>query len=164
MEYGKLILWEPLKENPFDRFYHPMSLERFRWDNGDFVLTFLSNSDSKEAKLYDFTYIKNEKHFYAIRTFRFLEEFTRGDIEVLIGNFFNERKAKGLPNLTYEHTFWKVDNSSYLSWYKSIDPSIGDNLKLEHHLYITGDYFIDVLAEQLPVITISTYNEENGII
>ena len=160
MENERLISWEPFEEKPFDRFDKPMCLTNLQFDGELFILTF-SSDGSKE---YTFTYKRTETHFYPIRTFRVLEEVTRGDIEELIHNAFLEREKEGLPRATYNTTFYKVENSTYLSWNQELDPSLPrpQNCTLEHHLYITSDYFIDVLSEIQPVITISKINNSDN--
>ncbi|SEN88917.1 hypothetical protein SAMN04487786_0471 [Paenisporosarcina quisquiliarum] len=35
MEYGQLVIWEPLRDNPFDRFKEPMNLESIHYDGDD---------------------------------------------------------------------------------------------------------------------------------
>ena len=101
LENGRLVIWEPLEDKPFDRFHKPMGLVNLQYD-GDFILTFTSFEGVKE---YTFTYKRDESHFYAIRTFRILEEFTRGDIEELIYKLVLEREKEGLPRATIRHYF-----------------------------------------------------------
>lgn len=155
MENGKLIIWEPLKNNPFDRFIEPMSLVSMHYDGEELEITFSAFNSGQQFK---FTYKQDETNFYAIRHFRILKELTRGDIEILIGKLREEREVTGLTRFAYNPTFYKVENSSFESWYKNIDLSLPlpEDSRLEHHLYIASDYFIDVLSEQQPTITIST--------
>lgn len=162
LEHGNLVIWEPLQVNPFDRFHAPINLVSMHFE-GDFVLKFNTFNSSKE---YIFTYKQNQSNYYAIRHFRILEEFIRHDIEILIDQFRLKRESLGLPKLTYNHTFFKIENSSFLSWYRSIDPSfpLQEDCCVEHHLYITSNYFIDVLSEQQPTITISTNNDSGNLI
>ncbi|SOC41516.1 hypothetical protein [Ureibacillus acetophenoni] len=80
MENEKLILWEPIKNNPFERFYNVMDLRTLQW-NGNFELSFL---DHQNNRMYHFTYKQDEANFYAIRHFRMLEEFCWTNYETLI--------------------------------------------------------------------------------
>ena len=155
MENGKLIIWEPLENNPFDRFKEPMNLISMHYDGVDLELTFSTFNSGQEFK---FTYKSDETNFYAIRHFRILKELTRDDIEILIDKLRDERDVTGLTRLAYDPTFYKIENSSFESWYKNIDFSLPlpEDSHLEHHLYIASDYFIDVLSEQQPTITKST--------
>jgi len=159
VETEKLIRWEPLESNPFERFYNVMDLRKLQW-NGNFELSFL---DHQKNKIYHFTYKQDEANFYAIRHFRMLEEFCNTNIEMLIDKFREERVAAGLPKLTYNPTFYKIQNSSFLTWYRRIDPTLPlpENCRIEHHLYICANYFIDVLTEQQPIITDSAYDPGN---
>lgn len=97
LESGDFIIWEPLKNNPFDRFHEPMNLVSLNYDGEDFVLTFSAFNSEEEFK---FTYRQNDPSFYAIRHFRILKEWTRGDIEILISKLREEREAEGLPCLS----------------------------------------------------------------
>jgi len=155
LESEKLILWEPIENNPFERFYNGMDLRTLQWD-GDFILSFL---DHQNNKIYHFTYKQDEANFYAIRHFRMLEEFCNTNIEMLIDKFREERVSAGIPKLTYNPTFYKILNSNFLSWYRTIDPTLPspENCRIEHHLYISANYFIDVLTEQQPLITVSSF-------
>lgn len=157
LETGKLIIWEPLKENPFDRFKVQMNLVSLQYDGEDFVLIFTAfNSEEK----FKFIYKQNDFSFYAIRHFRILKEWTRGDIEFLIGKLREERDSAGLQKFPYDPTFYKIENSSFKSWYKNIDLSLptSEDSQLEHHLYIASDYFIDVLSENQPIISMDHTN------
>ncbi|MBC5635272.1 hypothetical protein H8S33_00405 [Ornithinibacillus sp. BX22] len=153
LEKGQLIVWEPLTNNPFSRFDNPMNLVNMHYE-GNFILVFEEFNGSKE---YTFTYGKNKSNLNSVITFRILDEIARTDIEKLISRVGKDRETQGLSKLTYEPTFYKVKNSSYLSWYKGINPVLFDiHPSVEHHLYITSEFMIDVLSEQEPFITIST--------
>jgi len=155
LETGKLIIWEPLENNPFDRFRVQMNLISLHYDGEDFVLIFTAfNSEEK----FKFTYKQRDPSFFAIRHFRILKEWTRDDIEILISKLREEMETLGLPTFTYDPTFFKIENSSFKSWYKHIDLSLPNDSPLEHHLYIASDYFVDVLSENQPTITIEYSN------
>ena len=93
MEYGQLVIWEPLKDNPFDRFKEPMNLVSIHYDGEDLELTFSAFNSGQKFK---FTYNQDETNFYAIRHFRILKELTRDDIEILIGKLREEMEVSGL--------------------------------------------------------------------
>ena len=120
LENGDLLIWEPLQVNPFDRFHAPMNLVSMHFE-GDFVLKFNTFNSSME---YVFTYKQSQSNYYAIRHFRILEEFIRHDVEILIDQFRLKRESLGLPKLTYDSTFFKIENSSFLSCYLRIDTYI----------------------------------------
>ncbi|WP_342567513.1 hypothetical protein MKY09_02655 [Psychrobacillus sp. FSL K6-4046] len=155
MENGKLITWEPIQNNPFDRFKEPMDLVSMHYDFEKFELTFATCTLNNPVQEFKFTYKQDENYFYPVRHFRILEEHIRSDLENLFGEIYKERKDAGLPNHLYDSTFYKVENSSFESWYKSIDGSLPlpEDSTLEHHLYVTGNHFIDVLSEVQPTIT-----------
>lgn len=139
----KLLLWEPLTENPFSRLEREMLFVKMVYEV-DFILVFKDYETSFE---YTFTYKKPEERPYPILTFRSCEEMARPDIESLIGLLENPP--------TYNPTFYKVENSDFLAWYDnnfSARATLQPNV--EHHLFITSDFFIDVLSEIQPVVTI----------
>lgn len=74
MEYGKLVIREPLKDNPFDRFKDPTNLVSIHYDGDDLELTFSAFNSGQEFK---FTYNQDGTNFYAIPHFRILKELTR---------------------------------------------------------------------------------------
>ena len=91
---------------------------------------------------------------HPVLTFRFTDEMARSDIESLIGQLAKENFHKNIK-LHNELTFFKIENSSYLAWYDSVfsaRPILHPNA--EHHLYITSNFFIDVLSEYEPVVSI----------
>lgn len=147
-ETGFLTKWEPLHEQVYDRFRNPMYLYNIEFD-GELKLTF-GNEDNR----YQFIYKRSEKFYYPIRMHRILQEHIRSDIEELIEQYVTDLKKKALPLPKYNNTFYKVKNSSFLAWFQSIDDSIPEFevQALEHHLYISDDYIIDVLAVVQPVI------------
>lgn len=147
-EKGQLIRWVPLQGEVFDRFMKPMYLENLEFD-GELRLTVGS-----ENNRYQFAYERTERFYFPIRAHRIHLEFVRHDLEERIGDFIGNLKVSGQPLSKYNHTFYKVANSSYLEEYLKIDDSIPDFeiAALEHHLYITDDYFIDVLANVQPTI------------
>lgn len=153
MSIEKLIVWEPIKakEIQFSRFYNELLFYEMHYRK-DFVLVF---EDVKHSKKYTFTYENKKSQKYAIITFRFFDELTRPDIEELISKVGKVREKEGLSNLTFEPTFYKVENSSFLSWYDNIFPARAVlQPKAEHHLYITSDYIIDVLSEYEPTVSV----------
>ncbi|MED3552720.1 hypothetical protein [Cytobacillus praedii] len=153
MQSEKLIVWEPIddKENQFSRLYNDLHFVKMHYQK-DFVLVFEA---AKCTKKYVFTYKQEKSNCYAIISFRFFDEMTRPDVESLISKVGKEREKEGLSKLTYEPTFYKVENSSFLSWYDNIYPArVGMHPNAEHHLYITSDYIIDILSEHEPTVTV----------
>lgn len=147
-EKESLIEWNPLSEAVYDRFMHPMFLVNIEF-NGELILTV-----GPEENRYQFSYNRTKNYFYPVRTYRILQEHIRNDIEELIQQKFESAKDQSIPLPNYNPTFYKVENSSFLKWYTTIDHSIPDTelAKLEHHLYICEDYFIDVIAVVQPNI------------
>lgn len=151
----ELIVWNPLKQNPFSRFDNELHFVEMHYQK-DFVLVF---EDIKFSKKYKFTYKQDEHVNYPIITFRFFDEMTRPDIEELISKVEKKRDEEGLSKLTYEPTFYKVRNSRFLSWYDSIYPArVGIQPNAEHHIYISSEYILEVLSEQEPIITIDIFS------
>ncbi|KQL36097.1 hypothetical protein [Psychrobacillus sp. FJAT-21963] len=153
MNKEKLTVWEPIKtkDNQFSRLYNELVFFEMHYQK-DFVLVF---EDTDHSKKYIFTYDYNKSQKYAIITFRLFDEMTRPDIEELISKVGKEREEEGLSKLTYEPNFYKVENSSFLSWYDNIFPARASlQPKAEHHLYITSDYIIDVLSEYDPTVAV----------
>ena len=155
MENGNLIIWEPIQNNPFDRYKEPMDLVSMHYNFEKLEFIFATCTPMNSIQKFKFTYMQDENHFYPVRHFRVLEEHTRTDLEYLFGKIYKERTDAGLPHLLYDSTFFKIENSSFESWYKSIDGSLPlpEDSTLEHHLYVTGNHFIDVLSEVQPIIT-----------
>lgn len=147
MTKEKLIIWEPLEDNPFCRFDNEMHFVEMHYQK-DFVLVF---EDAKNLKKYRFTYKQDKAQTYAIISFRFFDELTRPDIDNLLENVWREHE----DTLTYKPTFYKVNNSSLLSWYDSIYPARANLYRnAEHHLYVTSEYMLEVISEYEPTITI----------
>ena len=147
-EKGQLVRWIPLKGEVFDRFMKPMYLENLEFD-GELRLTV-----GPENNRYQFVYERTERFFFPIRAHRIHLEYVRSNIEERIGDLVKNLKESGQPLPDYNSTFYKIANSSYLEEYLKLDDSIPDFeiAALEHHLYITDDYFIDVLANVQPSI------------
>lgn len=153
MQSEKLVVWEPIEDkvNQFSRFYNELLFHEMLYQK-DFVLVF---EDVNHRKKYSFTYKQDKTTTYAIISFRLFDEMTRPDVENLISKVGEQREEDGLSKLTYEPTFYKVENSSFLSWYDNIHPArVGLHPNAEHHLYITSDYMIDVLSEHEPIVTV----------
>ncbi|PKR84621.1 hypothetical protein [Heyndrickxia camelliae] len=147
MTTEKLIIWEPLEDNPFCRYDNEMYFVDVHYQK-DFVLIF---EDIKNFKEYRFTYKQDKAQTYAIISFRIFDELGRPDIDDLIGNAWRENEG----TLTYKPTFYKVENSSWISWYDSIYPArVGLYPNAEHHLYVTSDFMLEVISENEPVITV----------
>lgn len=146
----KLIVWEPLKPSTFDRFMNEMDFVKMSYEE-DFILIF---QNYKTNEQFTFTY-KLPHSGHPVLTFRFTDEMARSDIESLIGQLAKENFNRNIK-LHYEPTFYKVENSSYLAWYDSVfsaRPILHPNA--EHHLYITSNFFIDVLSEYEPIISVN---------
>lgn len=133
MKNERLVIWNPLVNNPFSRFDNEMIFVKMVYET-NFVLIF---KDYRSANEYRFTYEKKEKP-YPIITFRIFEEMARPDIEDLISKMVVENINEGRDKLEYEPTFYKVENSCFLRWYDNI---FGAREVLqpnaEHHLFIT---------------------------
>lgn len=145
----KLIVWEPLKPNKFDRFTNEMDFFKMSYEE-DFILIFQNYKTNEE---FTFTY-KSPSFGHPVLTFRFTDEMARSDIESLIGQLAKENFHKNIKSVN-EPTFYKIENSSYLAWYDSVfssRPILHPNA--EHHLYITSNFFIDVLSEYEPVVEV----------
>ena len=94
---------------------------------------------------------------YAIISFRFFDELTRPDIDSILENVWKDHEG----TLTYKPTFYKVENSSFLSWYASIYPARATLYpNAEHHLYVTSDFMLEVISEYEPTITVEN-NKKN---
>lgn len=153
MESGKLSVWEPIHDtdNQFCRFYNELHFVEMHYQK-DFTLVF---EDTNQTKKYIFTYKQSEFKPNAVITFRLFDETARPDIENLISKVGKQREEDGLGKLTYEPTFYKVLNSSFLSWYDNIFPArVQLQPMAEHHLYISSDYIIDVLSEHEPIVKV----------
>lgn len=142
----QLVLWEPLEGNPFCRRHNELHLDKFSYEH-DLILTF---HDVKNNEMYTFIYEALE----GIRSFitlRIADEFKRGDIDKLINEFFDKEEAK---SLNYGPTFYIVQYSSFLEWQDSNDPvRIILQPNAEHHLFITSNFYIDVLTEIQPTVS-----------
>lgn len=150
MDEEELVVWEPLGDNFFDRFENEMHYESISYEI-DFILVF---TDTKTDKKVTFTYRAPENTPLPVLTFRFTEEMGRADIEYLITQSY-EKKKKNNSVMTYNPTFYKIRNSAFLKWYDTAFPARPIIYpEVEHHLYITSNFFIDVLSEVLPEITI----------
>lgn len=132
----------------YDRFLKPMYLESLEFD-GELRLTV-----GPENNRYQFVYERTERFFFPIRAHRIHLEYVRSNIEERIGDLVKNLKESGQPLPDYNSIFYKIANSSYLEEYLKLDDSVPDFeiAALEHHLYITDDYFIDVLANVQPTI------------
>ncbi|MDQ0156507.1 hypothetical protein [Robertmurraya andreesenii] len=153
MESEKLLVWEPIHEadNQFSRFNNELLFVEMHYQK-DFTLVF---EDANHTKKYIFTYKQPESRPNAVITFRLFDETARPDIENLISRVGKQREEDGLDKLTYEPTFYKVLNSSFLSWYDNIFPArVQLQPMAEHHLYISSDYIIDVLSEHDPFVKV----------
>ncbi|MEW4286196.1 hypothetical protein [Priestia koreensis] len=148
MDNERLVIWEPLEENPFCRYTNEMQFVEMHYQK-DFVLVF---EDFKTQKIYRFTYEQSKAQTYAIVSYRFFDELTRPDIDTLIDNLFKEQ-----GNSSYRPTFYKMENSEFISWYDKVySARVGMYPNTEHHVYLTADYVLEVLSEYEPTVTIES--------
>lgn len=88
-----------------------------------------------------------------ILTFRIVDERVNGN---LMGPLEEEREKERKNNKGEDHLtcFYKVENSDILEWYDDSYPArdIGQPY-VEHHIYITSEYILEVLCEREPEIT-----------
>lgn len=135
----KLKTWEPV-----DYFQGELQFVEIHYRH-HLKLVFV-DEDNKE---YTFTYKPVIEGAMPILTFRLVDEMVNGN---LLGPLKEEReKNKGEDQLT---CFYKVENSDILKWYDESFPS-RDILhpNVEHHIYITSEYILEVLSEREPEIT-----------
>lgn len=150
----KLENWKPIQKNPFCNLNN--QLHFYDMSNlYDFILVF---ENAKSSDLYIFRY-KNLKRDTAVISFHFYPSLSRSDFYDLSVEFWKERDEEVHP-LSYEPTFFKKRNSSWIDWYDSIFPArVQLNPKVEHHVYITSDFYIEVMSEQNPDVSVMDKEE-----
>lgn len=146
----KLELWEPLLENPFCNLKNQLHFYDMSCMS-DFIVVF---EEAGSSRLYVFIY-EDLKRDAAIISFHFYPLLTRSDFNQLVINFWKDREEAETNFLSYEPTFFKVCHSSWISWYDRIFPArVQLNPEVEHHAYVTSDFYIEVMSEQEPTVKI----------
>jgi len=151
---GKLEIWTPFLENPFCNKNNQLNFYDMSYLN-DFILVF---EDIKGSNLYVFRYDNLKKD--AVISFHFSPLLSRSDFDQLVINFVEDRKEMGVPLLPYEPTFFKTLNSSWIEWYDGIFPArVVLNPEVEHHVYVTSEFCIEVMSEQEPDVSVMDKEE-----
>lgn len=151
----KIEVWEPLLENPFCNLKKQLYFYDISCMN-DFILVF---KEVESSKLYVFIY-ENLGKDTAVISFHFSPLLSRSDFDQLVREFWKREEEAGTNSLSYEPTFFKICNSGWISWYDSVFPArVQLNPEVEHHAYVTSDFYIEVMSEQEPNVKVMDKEE-----
>ncbi|WLD92710.1 hypothetical protein [Alkalihalobacillus sp. AL-G] len=134
----KLQVWEPIKD------MGDMELVNFN------VVGKVNITLEDKHREYSFLYDKRINGNFVLAC-RFTHEMKKGDLVPLVV----QAQQEYFVSATRPWSTYKMTNSDFIQWYDSLPGPGSNDIHIEHHIFATSDYTIEVLSEYEPKINIT---------